>query len=184
MQEQLRQQVREEQRKLTGQPAEGIVQYNSRMRAVNGSGSESQEVTRAEGQAALAGMNASIDGEAKGPNRGGPSKAGGTSGEAKEPPVSAEADKKPLLGAQTPRLAKPVAKVRVERNDEQQLEAVQEDFYAATQRHASKLDYENIAAEWRAQHEATLLESRTPLSYRDAVKRYFLTEHGKEDTKQ
>ena len=184
VQEQLRQQVREEQRKLQGQPAEGIVQYNSRMRAVNGSSSESQEVTRAEGQAALAGANTSIDGEAKGPNRGGPSKAGGTSGEAKEPPVSAEGDKKPLLGAQTPRLAKPVAKIRVERNDEQQLEATQEDFYAATQRHASKLNYENIVAEWRAQHEATLTESRTPLSYRDAVKRYFLTEHGKEDAKQ
>jgi hypothetical protein len=153
------------------------------MRAVNGSSSESQEVTRAEGQAALAGANTSIDGEAKGPNRGGPSKAGGTSGEAKEPPVSAEADKKPLLGAQTPRLAKPVAKIRVERKDEEQLEATQEDFYAATQRHASKLDYENIVTEWRSQHEATLTESRTPLSYRDAVKRYFLTEHGKEDAK-
>jgi len=183
VQEQLRQQAREEQRKLQGQPAEGLVQYNSRMRAVSGKSSESQEVTRAEGQAALAGANTSIDGEAKGPNRGGPSKAGGTSGEAKEPPVSAEGDKKPLLGAQTPRLAKPVAKVRVERNDEQQLEATQEDFYAATQRHASKLDYENIVAEWRSQHEATLTESRTPLSYRDAVKRYFLTEHGKEDAK-
>src|SRR5262249_4013169 len=112
VQEQLRQQAREEQRKLQGQPAEGIVQYNSRMRAVNGSGSGPQEGTRGEGRAARAGRNTSIDGGGRGPNRGGPSRAGGTSGEAKEPPVSTEADKKPLLGAQTPRLAKPVAKVR------------------------------------------------------------------------
>jgi hypothetical protein len=43
------------------------------------------------------------------------------------------------------------------------------------------VEYESIAAQWRAQRDAALPQSRTPLSYREAVKRYFLAEHGKEE---
>jgi hypothetical protein len=43
------------------------------------------------------------------------------------------------------------------------------------------VEYTDIAAQWKTQRDAALPQSRTPLSYREAVKRYFLTEHGKEE---
>jgi hypothetical protein len=179
--QQLREQIKEEQRKLSGQPAEGEVEFNSRLRAVSRNGTATQEVARGEGQAAEAGAQTNVDGEAKAGNKEGKSRAGGTSGEHRETTASEEADRQPLLGEPTVRLEAQLEKVRVERNDDPQQQATEEAFYAATQRQASQVGYESITAQWRAQREAVLSPSRTPLSYREAVKRYFLTEHSKEE---
>jgi DNA polymerase III psi subunit len=175
----LGEQIREEQRKLSGQPAEGDVTLNPRARAVSRSGSVAQEAVRAEGQAAEADARTSVDGEAKGGNDKGKSKAGGTSGELHETTTSGEADPHPLLGDPT-RLETQLQKVRVEGQDDPQ-QATEETLYAATRHQVSRVEYESIAAQWRAQRDAALHQSRTPLSYREAVKRYFLTEHGKEE---
>ena len=177
--QQLREQIREEQRKLSGQPAEGEVSTNNRMRAVSPSSSAAQELARGEGQAAEADARTSADGDAKAGNDKGKSKAGGSSGEHRETTTSGEADPHPLLGDPT-RLEAQLKKVRLEGHDDPQ-QATEETLYAATRHQVSRVEYEAIAAQWRAQRDAALPQSRTPLSYREAVKRYFLAEHGKEE---
>jgi hypothetical protein len=86
-----------------------------------------------------------------------------------------------VLGVPTMRLQAQLDKVRIEREDDPEQHATKETFYVATQRRASQVDYQSIEAQWRAQREAALSHSRTPLSYREAVKRYFLSQHAKEE---
>ena len=68
-----------------------------------------------------------------------------------------------------------------ERNEDSKRQETVEEFYAATQRQASEVEYESITAQWRAQREAVVAPGGTPLSYREAVKQYFLSQHAKEE---
>ena len=172
-------QSREEKRKIRGTPAEGEIQFNPRMRALTRRSAPSQELAQGAGEAAEAGSQTSVDGDAKGTPEG-KSRSGGTSGEHPESSASAT-DAQPVLGDQAIRLEVQLREVRVERTDDPQLQATEESFYAATQRQASQVGYESIAAQWHRQREATVPPSRTPFSYREAVKRYFLTQHGREE---
>jgi hypothetical protein len=177
--QQVREQSSEEKRKLAGTPAQGEIELNPRLRALTRRSAASQQIAQGAGEAAEAGSQTSVDGDAKGPPEG-KSRAGGSSGEHPESSAAA-ADSQPVLGNQPVRLEAQLQQVRVERTDDPQLQATEETFYAATQRQASQVGYESIMAQWRTQREATLPPSRTPLSYREAVKRYFLTQHGKEE---
>jgi hypothetical protein len=177
--QEVREQSREEKRKLAGTPAQGEIQFNPRLRALSRRSAVAQEAAQGAGEAAEAGSRTSVDGDAKGPPEG-KSRAGGSSGEHPESSAAA-ADSQPVLSDQPVRLEAQLREVRVERTDDPQLQATEETFYAATQRQASQVAYESIMAQWNTQREATLPPSRTPLSYREAVKRYFLTQHGKEE---
>jgi hypothetical protein len=177
--QQARNQAEEERRKMSGTPAEGDIEFNPRMRAVHRNSAVMRDIAYATGEAAEAGAQTSVDGTAMGtPDSKG--RAGGTSGEHPESSAT-DTDTLPVLGEPTVRLQAQLDKVRVEREDDPEQHATKEEFYAATQRRASQVDYESIVAQWRAQREAALASSRTPLSYREAVKRYFLTQHAKEE---
>ena len=180
--QQLRERSRREQKGLTGQPAQGDVTVNSRMRAVRLSRNTpgGQEVARGEGEAAEAGTQTSVEGTAMG-QRAGRSRGGGSDGEHPQSSPAGESDTQPVMGEQTVRLEAQLEKMRVERDDDPQRLETEEEFYAATQRQASEVGYESITTQWRAQREAALPPSRTPLSYREAVKRYFLTQHAKDE---
>jgi hypothetical protein len=173
-------QSREEKRKIRGTQAQGEIQFNPRLRALTRRSAASQEIAQAAGEAAEAGSQTSVDGEAKGAPDDSKSRSGGSSGEHPESSATA-ADSQPVLGEQAIRLEVQLREVRVERTDDPQLQATEESFYAATQRQASEVAYERIVTRWRAQREATLQPGRTPFSYREAVKRYFLTQHGREE---
>jgi hypothetical protein len=71
--------------------------------------------------------------------------------------------------------------VRVERDGEPPQQAIEEEFYAQTQRQAAQVQSENVTVHARVQRETSIPETATPLAYREAVKRYFLTRHAKED---
>jgi hypothetical protein len=172
-------QSREEKRRIRGTQAQGEIQFNPRLRALTRRSAASQEIAQAAGEAADAGSQTSVDGDAKGSPEG-KSRSGGTSGEHPEDSAAAT-DSQPVLGDRAVRLEVQLREVRVERTDDPQLKATEESFYAATQHQASQVEYESIVAQWRAQREVALSPSRTPFSYREAVKRYFLTQHGREE---
>jgi hypothetical protein len=176
----LREQIREEQRKLSGQPGEGEVTANPRARAVSPASKAGEEIVHGEGQAAQADARTSVDGDAKAGNDKAKSRAGGTDGKYRESTTAGEADPHPLFSEPTVRLEAQLQKVHAEGTDDPQ-QATEETLYAATRRQVSKVEYADIAAQWKTQRDAALPQSRTPLSYREAVKRYFLTEHGKEE---
>jgi hypothetical protein len=176
----LREQMREEQRKLQGTPAQGEVTLNNRLRAVARNSTRMREVAYGEGEAGEAGSQTSVDGAAVG-ERTGRGRSGGSEGEHPLNSPTGPADTQPVLGEQTVRLEAQLQKMRVERNDDPERQETEETFYAATQRQASQVGYESLTAQWQAQREAALAPSHTPLSYREAVKRYFLSQHGKEE---
>ena len=174
--QQLSEQIREEQRKLEGQPTQGEVTLNNRLRAVSRNSASQREVAYAEGEAAEAGARTSVDGVATG-DRTGKSQSGGSEGEHPFSGPAGEGDKQPVLDERTERLEGRLQRMRVEDPQQQEEEA----RYAATQRHAAQVGYENIEADWRQRREAPATPSPMPLSYREAVKQYFLTEHDKEE---
>jgi hypothetical protein len=175
----LREEAEEERRKITGTPAEGDVELNPRMRAVTRTGVAMREVQYAAGEGAEAGPQTSAEGNATG-QADGKGRSGGSSGEHPEASFTNAFDPTPVLGAPTVRLEVQLQKVRVERADDPEQEATKEEFYAETQRRASQVEYESAAVQWRAQRETLLQPGQTPFAYREAVKRYFLTQHGRE----
>jgi hypothetical protein len=181
--QQLREQAEEERRRITGMPAEGDPEFNPRMRAINRSGVAMRELKYAAGEAADAGAQTQADGPAMGPPDG-KGRSGGSSGEHPESSFSTEFDPTPVLAAPTERLEAKMQRVRIERTGDPEQEATREEFFAETRRRASQVDYESLDVQWRTRREDVLQQGRTPLSYREAVKRYFLTQHGKEEARE
>jgi hypothetical protein len=178
--QQLREQAEEERRRMTGTPAEGDPEFNPGMRAVNRGGVAMREMKYAAGEAAEAGARTSVDGNAMGPPDG-KGRSGGSSGEHPESSYNTAPDMQPVLGARTRRLEVQLKRVRVERSDDPEQDATTEEFYAETQRRASQVGYESLDVQWRTQREAALRPGQTPLSYREAIKGYFLTRHAREE---
>ena len=71
--------------------------------------------------------------------------------------------------------------MRAARNEDSKQQETEEEFYAATQRQGAQVDYESSTAQWKTQREALVAPGATPLSYREAVKQYFLSQHAKEE---
>ncbi|HKQ26780.1 MAG TPA: hypothetical protein VJT81_20230 [Burkholderiales bacterium] len=175
----LREQVKEERRKITGTPAQGDVRLNSRLRARSRSGVGMREVAYGEGEAAEGGSRTSVSGAASGDSTG-RSQAGGSEGESPNNSPTGAGDDEPVLGERTERLFAHLEKMSGERNEDSKQQETEEEFYAATQRQASQVGYESITALWRAQREAVVAAGGTPLSYREAVKQYFLSQHAQD----
>jgi hypothetical protein len=178
--ERLERQTREERRKLEGTPAQGEVRLNRRLRAIRRDSAASNQVAQGEGEAAEAGAQTSVDGTATGPPDG-KGRSGGTSGEHPQSSPNDSADTQPVLGEPTVPLAARLDKAHLEPDDDPQQEARRESFYAATQRRASQAAFETVAPVWHTRREAALPSSLTPPAYRDTVKRYFLSEHAREE---
>jgi hypothetical protein len=176
---QMRNQIREERRKLGGTPAQGNVEYTPRMRALRRNGGATDELVDAQGQATDAGPQDSVDGEATGSPEG-QAKAGGTSGEHPESSQVTELDTQPVLGERTAALPVQAGYVHMDRTDERPAGAAKESFYAATRRRAAQAGHQAVDAQARTQREEVLAPGDTPLPYREAVKRYFLTQHAQD----
>lgn len=181
--QQLREQAEEERRRITGTPAEGDPEFNPRMRPVNRTGVAMREMMYAAGEAAEAGAQTQADGPAMGPPDG-KGRSGGSSSEHPESSFSTEFDPTPVLASPTARLEVKMQQVRIERTDDPEQDATSEEFFAETQRRASRVEYEGREVQWRTQRENALQQGRTPLLYRGAVKHYFLSQHGKEEREQ
>ena len=176
----LREQAREERRKISGTPAQGEVTLNSRLRAISRAGVGMREVAYGEGEAAEAGSQTSVSGAASG-DRTGRSQAGGSEGEHPNNSPTGASDDQPVLGERTERLIGQLEKMSGEASQDSTQQDTEEEFYAATQRQASLIEDENIVVQQRAQREAVVPQRRTPLAYREAVKQYFLNQHARDD---
>jgi hypothetical protein len=176
----LREQAREERRKITGTPAQGEVTLNSRLRAISRAGVGMREVAYGEGEAAEAGSQTSVSGAASG-DRTGRSQAGGSEGEHPNSSPTGAGDDQPVLGERTERLIAQLEKMSSKRDEDSKPQDTEEEFYAATQRQASQVEFESIIAQWRERREAVVRPGGTPLSYREAVKRYFLSQHARDE---
>ena len=176
----LREQAREERRKITGTPAQGEVTLNSRLRAISRAGVGMREVAYGEGEAAEAGSQTSVSGAASG-DRTGRSQAGGSEGEHPNNSPTGAGDDQPVLGERTERLIAQLEKMSSKRDEDSKPQDTEEEFYAATQRQASQVEFESIIAQWRERRESVVRPGGTPLSYREAVKRYFLSQHARDE---
>ena len=94
---------------------------------------------------------------------------------------SQSADTQPPLGDPTARLSTGARKVNLERGDATRSQASTESFYAETQRRVAQLDDPDVMQHWQAARESSVSPAHTPSSYRDAVKRYFLSRHAGEE---
>jgi hypothetical protein len=176
----LRAQATEERRKISGTPAEGEVTPNNRLRAISRAGVGMREVAYGEGEAADAGSQTSVSGAATG-DRTGRSQAGGSEGEHPNSSQAGGGDDESVLGERTERLIAQLEKMSGELSEDSKQQETDEEFYAATERQASLSGYESVAAQWRVQNEAVISPGETPLSYREAVKQYFLSQHAREE---
>jgi len=176
----LREQAREERRKISGTPAQGQVSLNSRLRAISRAGVGMREVAYGEGEAAEAGSQTSVSGAASG-DRTGRSQAGGSEGEHPNNSPTGASDDQPVLGERTERLIGQLEKMSGEANQDSTQQDTEEEFYAATQRQAALVEDENVVVQQRMQREAVVPQRKTPLAYREAVKQYFLNQHARDD---
>lgn len=95
------------------------------------------------------------------------------------PPDTPSEGAEPVLGKPTLRLAAQLQRLSTG-SGQNDSPGMGEGFYAATQAQAALVDLAPAQGPQRSAAEAALAREQVPLPYRAAVKRYFLTEHGKE----
>jgi hypothetical protein len=104
----------------------------------------------------------------------------GAGGEDTPPDTPSEGVGEPVLGKPTLRLAAQLQRLGTGAAQNDPGSVASEGFYAATQAQAARLDFAAAQAPERSANEAVLMREQVPIAYRASVKRYFLTEHGKE----
>ncbi len=104
----------------------------------------------------------------------------GAGGEDTPPDAPSEGVGEPVLGKPTLRLAAQLQRLSAGTAQNEPASGAAEGFYAATQAQASRLDFAAAEVAERSASEAALTREQVPIAYRASVKRYFLTEHGKE----
>jgi hypothetical protein len=104
----------------------------------------------------------------------------GPGGEDTPPDTPSEGSGEPVLGKPTLRLAAQLQRLATGAAQADPGSTSSEGFYAATQAQAARLDFSAAQAPERIANEAALTREQVPIAYRASVKRYFLTEHGKE----
>ena len=91
------------------------------------------------------------------------------------------AQAEPVLGSKTVRLRVQMQTVAIESAETEDRDGAEASFHAATQAQAAKTDYETLAAVQIGGAEQVGSDQRLPLAYRDAVKRYTLRQHRREE---
>ena len=104
----------------------------------------------------------------------------GAGGEDTPPNAPSEGVGEPVLGKPTLRLAAQLQRLSAGSVQDQPASGAAEGFYAATQAQAARLDFTAAEVAERGANESALTREQVPIAYRASVKRYFLTEHGKE----
>ena len=104
----------------------------------------------------------------------------GAGGEDTPPDAASEGVGEPVPGKPTLRLAAQLQRLSAGTAQNAPGSGAAEGFYAATQAQAARLDFAPAEAPQRSANEAALTREQVPIAYRASVKRYFLTEHGKE----
>ena len=104
----------------------------------------------------------------------------GAGGEDTPPDAPSGGVGEPVLGKPTLRLAAQLQRLSAGTAHNEPAAGAAEGFYAATQAQAARLDFTPAQVAETSAGEAALTREQVPIAYRASVKRYFLTEHGKE----
>ncbi len=104
----------------------------------------------------------------------------GAGGEDAPPDAPSEGVGEPVLGKPTLRLAAQLQRLSAGTVQNESASGAAEGFYTATQAQAARLDFTTAAVAEHGANESALTREQVPIAYRASVKRYFLTEHGKE----
>jgi hypothetical protein len=104
----------------------------------------------------------------------------GAGGEDTPPDAPSGGVGEPVLGKPTLRLAAQLQRLSAGTAHNESAAGAAEGFYAATQAQAARLDFTPAQVAEPSAGEAALTREQVPIAYRASVKRYFLTEHGKE----
>lgn len=155
-------------------------ELNAALRAMSLAGTGDREAMRGRGEAQgwQEGDSSNANGGAMG-RRVGLSRAGAGNGDAPPGHPAGDPEAAPVLGKQTLRLAAQLQRVATGSPSSERDDGAPEAFYAATQAQSSRLESQSVTGVTRRTGEAALDRAQTPLAYRAAVKKYFLTEHQK-----
>lgn len=162
-----------------GRHSLGETALNTLLRAISRGGTGSRQAVRGEGEGWQERGRSNASGGAMG-RRVGVSQAGAGS---EDPATGNPAGNRlsdPVLGMRTMRLQTQLQRVPVKASHDKDDNGTAESFYSATQSQDSTLSYQAVTGRHTASKEAVRNAQQMPLTYRAAVKNYFLTGHSKE----
>jgi hypothetical protein len=184
--EQLRQDLGDAERGRDERGSQGEMLLNAMLRAISRTTQGERPLAQGGGEAGEESGRAQTSGGAMG-RRVSRTRAGGNDGEQATGDPAGELEADPVLGARTQRLQAQLHKARVERSaddDDAGGEGREDSFYDATQAQAAQLALRDVAGAAHPSGETPVAGQQTPLAYRDAVKRYSLSQHRKESVEQ
>jgi hypothetical protein len=180
--EQLRQDLGDADRGRDERGSQGEMLLNAMLRAISRTTQGERQLAQGGGEAGEESGRAQTSGGAMG-RRVSRTRAGGNDGEQATGDPAGELEADPVLGARTQRLQAQLHKARVERSaddDDAGGEGREDSFYDATQAQAAQLALRDVAGAAHPSGETPVAGQQTPLAYRDAVKRYSLSQHRRE----
>ena len=162
-----------------GRHSEGETALNTLLRAISRSGTGSRQAVRGEGDSGAERGRSNASGGAMG-RRVNASQAGAGSDNPATGNPAGESLSDPVLGVRTMRLQSQLQRVHVKTSPGEDNIGPAESFYSATQSQDSMLGYQAVTGRQTASKESVRDAQQMPLTYRAAVKNYFLTAHSKE----
>ena len=165
-------------RSVTKSPEESAL--NTTLLAMSRDSTGVREIVRGESPLTQGAGRTSVGSGAMG-RRVGVSTGGAGDGEQPRGNPDGNAQAEPVLGRKTVRLRMQLQTVKIDSTEPEVRDGAEESFYAATQAQAAKTDYETVTAVQTGGAEQITGKERLPLAYRDAVKRYTLRQHRRDE---
>ncbi len=182
--EQVSRELREEmdaaQQSRPGEMSPEESALNTTLLAMSRDSTGVREIVRGESPLMQGAGRTSVGSGAMG-RRVGVSTGGAGDGEQPRGNPDGNAQAEPVLGRKTVRLRMQLQTVKIESTEPDVRDGAEESFYAATQAQAAKTDYETVIAVQTGGAEQITGKKRLPLAYRDAVKRYTLRQHRRDE---
>jgi len=182
--EQLSRELREEmddaQQSLAGELSPEEERLNTMLLAMSRESRGGREVVRGASPLMQGAGRTSVGSGAMG-RRVGVSSGGAGGGEEPRGNPDGNAQAEPVLGRKTMRLRMQLQTVKIESVETEDRDGAEESFYAATQAQAAKTNYEIVTAAHSGAAEQVTANARLPLAYRDAVTRYTLRQHRRDE---
>jgi hypothetical protein len=176
----LREEMDDAQQSLPGEMSPEEEALNTSLLAMSRDSRGGREVVRGESPPMQGAGRTSVGSGAMG-RRISTSTGGAGAGEQPRGNPDGNAQAEPVLGSKTVRLRMQMQTVKIESTETEDLDGAEESFYAATQAQAAKTEYETVTAVQAGGAEQVGSDQRLPLAYRDAVKRYTLRQHRREE---
>jgi hypothetical protein len=185
LERELRDEQEDAERGAPRQASAGEDALNTSLRALSRTGTGGRDAVHGEADSAQGAGRASVGGGAMG-RRVGVSGTGAGEGDQPVAGSAAAPDGEPVLGRRTERLAVQLRAVRVPQGEsdaqggQDDAAGTEESAHDATRAQAARVAFESVGTASRDASERALDAERSPLEFRDAVKRYTLARHRRE----